>query len=99
MKKRFRLHIQSIRFLEMIKRIHLPCGSFGSIICFWIKIPDLDFREETHPKSVYLLTFWGHDPIQTIILYSDFLREQRMVTDSVEGFILHKIFQVYPSLY
>ena len=61
---------------------------------------DLDFSKETHPKSLY--NWWPFRvmiSIQTIILYSDFLREQRMVTDYVERFILHKIFQVYPSLY
>ena len=45
--------------LDMIQRIHLRCGSFGSIIRFWIlvkkrnihfwiKNPDLDFSQETH---------------------------------------------------
>ena len=43
----------------MIQRIHLRCGSFGSIICFWILVKkrniyfriknlDLDFSKETH---------------------------------------------------
>ena len=47
--------------LDMIQRIHLSCGSFGSIIHFWIlvkkrnvhfwiKNPDLDFSKEMHPK-------------------------------------------------
>ena len=34
--------------LGMIQRIHLRCGSFGSILCFRIKIPDLDFSNESH---------------------------------------------------
>ena len=45
--------------LDMIQRIHLRCGLFGSIIRFWIlekkrnirfriKNPDLDFSKETH---------------------------------------------------
>ena len=45
--------------LDMIQRIHLRCGSFGSIIRFWILVKkrniyfriknlDLDFSKETH---------------------------------------------------
>ena len=45
--------------LNMIRRIHLRCRSFGSVIRFWIlvkkrsicfriKIPDLGFSKETH---------------------------------------------------
>ena len=36
-KKRFGSCVQSTG-------IHLCCGSFGSIICLWIKNPDLDLR-------------------------------------------------------
>ena len=32
--------------LDMIRRIHLDCGSFGSITHFWIKNPDLYFSKE-----------------------------------------------------
>ena len=57
-KKRVGSCIQSIR-CDMILRIHLCCGSFGSIIRFWIlvkkrnirfriKNPDLDFSKETY---------------------------------------------------
>ena len=46
--------------LNMIQRIHLRCGSFGSIIRFWVlvkkrnihfrnKNPDLVYSKETHP--------------------------------------------------
>ena len=46
--------------LVMTETIHLHCGSYGSIICFWIlvkkrnicfriKNPDLEFGRETHP--------------------------------------------------
>ena len=45
--------------LDMIQRIHRRCGSFGSIIRFWILVRkryirfriknlDLDFSKETH---------------------------------------------------
>ena len=48
--------------LDMIQRILLCCGSFGSIIRFWIlvkkrnirfriKNPNLDFSKETHPHN------------------------------------------------
>ena len=47
--------------LDMIQRIYLHCGSFGSIICCWIlvkkrnihfgiKNPDLDSSKEMHPN-------------------------------------------------
>ena len=47
--------------LDMIQRIYLRCGSFGSIICCWIlvkkrnihfgiKNPDLDFSKEMLPN-------------------------------------------------
>ena len=39
--------------LDVIQRIHLHCGSFGSIIRFWIKNPDLDFIKLTHPFFKY----------------------------------------------
>ena len=32
--------------LDMTQRIHLHCESFGLIIRFWIKNPDLDFSKE-----------------------------------------------------
>ena len=49
--------------LDMIQRIHLRCGSFGSIIRFWISVrkrnirfriknPDLDFSKETYPEKI-----------------------------------------------
>ena len=53
--------------LNMIRRIHLRCRSFGSIIRFWIllkkrnirlriKNPDLDFHElKTHPNLFIFL--------------------------------------------
>ena len=47
--------------LDMMKRIHLHCGSLGSIMCVWIlvkkqnicvriKNPDLDFSKEMHSE-------------------------------------------------
>ena len=50
---------------DRIQRIHLRCGSFGSIICFWILakeqnirfqiiIGNFDFSKETYPKFVPL---------------------------------------------
>ena len=54
--------------LNMIRRIHLRCRSFGSIIRFWIllkkrnirlriKNPDLDFHElKTHPNLFFFRT-------------------------------------------
>ena len=58
-KKRFGSCIQSIRFLDMIQRIHLRCGSCGSMIRFWIlvkkrnvrfgvKNPDSDFTQKKY---------------------------------------------------
>ena len=46
--------------LDVIQRIHLHCGSFGSMICFWILVKkwnihlriknlDLDFSKVMHP--------------------------------------------------
>ena len=66
--------------LNMIRRIHLRCRSFGSIIRFWIllkkrnirlriKNPDLDFHElKTHPN----LFIFPHYKIQlqSCILYT-----------------------------
>ena len=60
-KETFRIMYPKYPVLDMIQRIHLRCGSFGSIIRFWIlvkkrnirfriKNPDLDFSKETHPK-------------------------------------------------
>ena len=60
-KETFRIMYPKYPVLDMIQRIHLRCGSFGSIIHFWIlvkkrnirfriKNPDLDFSKETHPK-------------------------------------------------
>ena len=60
-KETFRNMYPKYPVLDMIQRIHLRCGSFGSIIRFWIlvkkrnirfriKNPDLDFSKETHPK-------------------------------------------------
>ena len=51
-----------IMYHDMIQRIHLRCGSFGSRIRFWIlvkkrnirfriKNPNLDFSKETHPHK------------------------------------------------
>ena len=58
-KETFRIMYPKYPVLDMIQRIHLRCGSFGSIIRFWIlvkkrnihfwiKNPDLDFSQETH---------------------------------------------------
>jgi len=66
-KETFRIMYPKYPVLDMIQRIHLRCGSFGSIICFWnlvkkrnirfrIKNPDLDFSKETHPKyQIFML--------------------------------------------
>ena len=59
-KETLRIMYPKYPVLDMIKRIHLRCGSIGSIIScwilvkkrtirFWIKNPDLDFSKETHP--------------------------------------------------
>ena len=59
-KETLRIMYPKYPVLDTIQRIHLRCGSFGSIIScwilvmkqnirFWIKNPDLDFSEETHP--------------------------------------------------
>ena len=59
----FRIMYQQYPVLDMIQRIHLRCGSLGSIIRFSIlvkkryirfriKNPDLDFSEETRPKCL-----------------------------------------------
>ena len=55
--------------MDMIQRIHLRCGSFGSIIRFGILIkkrnirnriknPHLDFSKETHPELLYSSIFF-----------------------------------------
>ena len=57
-KETFRTMYPKYPVLDMIQRIHLCCGSFGSIICFSIlvkkrcirfriKNPDLHFSKET----------------------------------------------------
>ena len=59
-KETLRIMYPKYPVLDMIQRIHLRCGSFGSVIRFWIlvkkrnicfriKIPDLGFSKETHP--------------------------------------------------
>ena len=58
-KETLRIMYPKYPVLDMIQRIHLRCGSFGSIIRFWILVKkrniyfriknlDLDFRKETH---------------------------------------------------
>ena len=60
-KETFRIMYPKYPVLDMIQRIHLRCGSFGSIIRFSIlvkkryirfriKNPDLDFSKGTHPN-------------------------------------------------
>ena len=60
-KEMLRIMYAKYLVLDMIQRIHLRYGSFGSIIRFWIlenkpniqfqiKNPDLDFSKEMHPK-------------------------------------------------
>ena len=55
----FRIMYPKYPVLDMIQRIHLRCGSFGSIVRFWILVKkryirfrvknlDLDFSKETH---------------------------------------------------
>ena len=62
-KETFRIMYQKYPVLDMIQRIYLRCGSFGSIIRFSIlvkkryirfriKNPDLDFSKETRPKRL-----------------------------------------------
>ena len=58
-KETLRIMYPKYPVLDMIQRIHLHCGSFGSIIRFWIlvkkrnirfriKNPNLDSSKETH---------------------------------------------------
>ena len=58
-KETLRIMYPKYPVLDMIQRIHLRCGSFGSIIRFWILVKkrniyfriknlDLDFSKETH---------------------------------------------------
>ena len=58
-KETLRIMYPKYPVLDMIQRIHLRCGSFGSIICFWILVKkrniyfriknlDLEFSKETH---------------------------------------------------
>ena len=58
-KESLRIMYPKYPVLDMIQRIHLSCGSFGSIIHFWIvvkkrnvhfwiKNPDLNFSKKTH---------------------------------------------------
>ena len=60
-KETFRIMYPKYPVLDIIQRIHLRCGSFGSTIRFsilvkkryirfWIKNPDLDFSKETHSE-------------------------------------------------
>ena len=62
-KQTLRIMYPKYKVLDMIQRIHLLCGSFGSMIRFWIlvkkrnirfwiKNPDSDFSKETHPKNL-----------------------------------------------
>ena len=59
-KETLRIMYPKYPVLDMIQRIHLRCGSFGSVIRFWIlvkkrnicfriKNPALGFSKETHP--------------------------------------------------
>ena len=72
-KETFRIMYRKYPVLDMILRVHLCCGSFGSMIRFSIfakkryirfriKNPDLDFSKETHPnyKSTHPRKF-GND--------------------------------------
>ena len=58
-KETLRIMYPKYPVLDMIQRIHLRCGSFGSIIRFWILVKkrniyfriknlDLEFSKETH---------------------------------------------------
>ena len=58
-KEMLRIMYPKYPVLDMIQRIHLRCGSFGSIIRFWILVKkrniyfriknlDLEFSKETH---------------------------------------------------
>ena len=80
-KETFRIMYPKYPVLDMIRRIHLRCGSFGSIIHFWIlvkkrnirfriKNPDLDFSKETHPK--YQI-FMSHVQFSLCDLLEDYL--------------------------
>ena len=61
-KETLRIMYPKYPVFDKIQRIHLRCGSFGSIIRFWIlvkkrnirfriKNPNLDFSKETHPHK------------------------------------------------
>ena len=63
-KETLRIMYPKYLVLDVIQRIHLHCGSFGSIIRFWIllrkrsirfwiKNPDLDFIKLTRPLFKY----------------------------------------------
>ena len=78
-KETLRIMYPKCPVLDMIRRIHLRCGSFGSIIRFWIlvkkrnihlriKNPDLNFSEKMHPN----LFIFPNDKIhlQSCILYT-----------------------------
>ena len=66
-KETFRIMYPKYPVLDMIQRIHLRCGSFGSIIRFWVLVKkrnihfriknlDLDFNKETLPKyQIFML--------------------------------------------
>ena len=66
-KETFRIMYPKYPVLDMIQRIHLRCGSFGSIIRFWVLVKkrnihfriknlDLDFSKETLPKyQIFML--------------------------------------------
>ena len=79
-KETLRIMYPKYPVLDMIRRIHLRRGSFGSIIRFWIlvkkrniclriKNPDLDFNElKMHPN---LFIFSNHKiHLQSCILYT-----------------------------
>ena len=69
--------------LGMVQRIHLRCGSCGSMIRFWIlvkkrnirfgiKNPDLDFSKETHPCQEF--------EEQNRLLFTSIFREKEEVS-------------------
>ena len=79
-KETLRIMYPKCLVLDTIRRIHLRCRSFGSIIRFWIllkkrnirlriKNPDLDFNElKTHPNLFIFPHYTIH--LQSCILYT-----------------------------
>ena len=46
--------------LDMIQRIHLCCGSFGSMICFWILVKKHAQRQAIRIEEITIKQFWRH---------------------------------------